>query len=164
MANPTQRLTRRVFLIDTSYLVELFKVPGCSTPQARFEIEQRYNQALADKNELVVPLPCIFELSNHIAQVSNGYYRREVARVLWEIIENSVREEEPWTITPAMGIETLPVLFEEFVNNYVSQQIGLVDTFIIQEAWRLKTVNKKIGCQVHIWTKDQALKAYEPDV
>jgi hypothetical protein len=56
--------------------LELFGIPGHSTPEVTVKIEQRYNQALKDRNRLVVPLPCIFELGNHIAQA-------RVARVGW---------------------------------------------------------------------------------
>jgi mannosyltransferase OCH1-like enzyme len=160
MVRTTTITPRRIFLIDTSYLLELFGIPGHSTPEVTFKIEQRYNQALKDRNRLVVPLPCIFELGNHIAQVRNGYYRREIANILLNMIKTSVRTDKPWTITPATGVEFLPELFEGFTHNYVVQSIGLVDTFIIQEAKYLKNPYN----QVHIWTKDQALKAYEPDV
>lgn len=151
--------SRRVFIIDTSYLLELFGIPGHSTPEAVSLIEKRYDQALRDKHRLVVPQPCIFELGNHLAQVKNGYYRKQLANILLNVIEESVVTEKPWTITPVGGVEFLPTLFKEFTQNYVVQSVGLVDTFIIQEAKRLKSSQTL----VHIWTKDWALKANEPD-
>lgn len=55
MVRTTTITPRRIFLIDTSYLLELFGIPGHSTREVALTIEQRYNQALKDRNWLVVP-------------------------------------------------------------------------------------------------------------
>ncbi len=43
------------------------------------------------------------------------------------------------------------------------QKIGLVDTFTITEAIRLKEHFRNLSARVHIWTKDHQLKSHEPD-
>jgi len=156
----------RVFVIDTSYLLELFNVPGFSQDSAVKEVRERYKLAIKNNSLLFAPLPCVFELANHIADVRDGNSRRKLGQKLFETIESSVNENIPWNITPSTGIELLPGLFKEFAETYVAQSISLTDTSIIHEAQRLKKKFKQysmLNYEVHIWTKDNALKAYEPD-
>jgi hypothetical protein len=69
-------LSRSILVIDTSYLLELFRVPGHSEEKVICEIRTRYEQAIKDKAMLFVPLPCIFELGNHIADVRDETRRK----------------------------------------------------------------------------------------
>lgn len=154
-------MDRVIFVIDTSYLLELFAVPGFSAPSSVQEVRKRYALAIEKGSLLFVPLPCIFELANHVTDVRDGNKRRQLAQNLFETIESSVQKTIPWQITPSTGIESLPELFRNFAENYVSQGIGLTDTSTVHEALRLKTRHPQYN--VHIWTKDHALKAREPD-
>jgi len=148
-----------IFVLDTSYLVELFKVPGFA--QHPEKVKERYEIAIHNNSRFYVPLPCIFEFANHIAHVSDGNTRTDLGRKFFGTVKSCVEDEHPWIITPSTGIEVLPELARAFSEQYVIQEIGLTDTFIIQEADRLK--KEKSHFKVHIWTKDKGLKAYEPD-
>ena len=152
-----------VFVIDTSYLLELFSVPGFSEESAVLEVKKRHEAAIEMTSRLYVPLPCIFELGNHIADVPDGNCRKQRGEALLETVKSSVEINNPWIITPATGIEFFPRLCDALVKKYISQQIGLTDTSIIEEANRLKKKYRKSNLKVHIWTKDTTLKAYEPD-
>jgi hypothetical protein len=156
-------MTPSIFVIDTSYLLELFRVPGHSKVSAVEEVKKRFEYAIETGGRFYVPLPCIFELGNHIAKVNDGNIRRKLGKELYETVQSCVNENMPWNITPATGIELLPKLCEAFSNKYVIQGVGLTDAFIVQEANRLKKTYSKHKVKVHIWTKDQALKAQEPD-
>ncbi|MBN1293558.1 MAG: hypothetical protein JXB48_17090 [Candidatus Latescibacteria bacterium] len=156
-------MSTAVFVVDTSYLLELFNVPSHSSNNAVVEIRKRFEKAINNQSRLFVPLPCIYELARHIAQVENGDVRKEIAGHVYEIVKSSVKERIPWNITPSLAIEELPKLFEDFANKYVLQKISLTDTSVIREAKRLKKKYSDSRYTVHIWTTDSSLKAHEPD-
>ena len=152
-----------VFIIDTSYLLEMFSVPGHSTNSSVIEIKKRLKNAIAQSSRLYVPLPCLFELANHIAHITDGRVRKRLAKKLYTTIKSSVEDRMPWNITPSNGLEELPYFFKIFAEEFVIQKIGLTDTTVIQETKRLKNKYKDARFVVHIWTKEKTLKAYEPD-
>ncbi|MCK5229174.1 MAG: hypothetical protein KAR13_02850 [Desulfobulbaceae bacterium] len=152
-----------VYIIDTSYLDELFGVPGFSNNRSGKKIKNLYKDAINTGSRLFVPLACIFELANHIAGVPAGDARKELGDKLFKTVKTCVGENMPWDITPTTGIEFLPDLCKVFASHYVSQCIGLTDTSIIQEARRLKDKYSSFHYKVHIWTTDDILKSHEPD-
>ena len=127
-------MSTHVFVIDTSYLLELFRVPHRSDEIAIEEVRNRYERAIESKSRLYVPLPCIFEFANHVAHVSDGNKRKQLAKTLYKTIKSCVEEYFPWNITASTGIDDLPRVFGEFAHNYVIEKIGLTDTVIIEEA------------------------------
>ena len=62
----------RVYVIDTSYLLEIFAVLGYSTKEAIDEIRSRIAAATKSGARLFVTVPSIYELANHIFDVPNG--------------------------------------------------------------------------------------------
>lgn len=64
-----------VYVIDTSYLLELYAVPGHSTQEAVDEIRSRFTDAVRQGARLYVTVPSIYELANHIAHISDGNVR-----------------------------------------------------------------------------------------
>ena len=152
-----------IFIIDTSYLLELFSVPGHSNIQSNKEIRKRFEIAIKNSCRLYVPLPCIYELANHIAHIDDGDIRKDIASKIYNTIQLSIREYFPWNITPSTSIDELPNMFGIFANEYVLQKISMTDTSIIQEAKRLKKKYKGSDFRVHIWTKERSIKTYEPD-
>ena len=108
-----------VLIIDTSYLLELFSVPGHSNVQSNIEIKKRFENATKNNSRLYVPLPCIYEFSNHIAHVDDGNRRKELADKEYDTIKSSVQDGRPWIITPSTGLEKLPQIFQIFASEYV---------------------------------------------
>ncbi len=154
----------RVYVIDTSYLLELFAVPGHSTKEARDKIKIRIAAAAQSGARLYVTVPSIYELANHISHVSDGKVRRSLAKKVKKDVLSSLDEGAPWTIIPAQQLDTFRNLIVSFVDNHVIQGIDLSDSTLIDEARRLKdTTYRGPGWRVHIWTKDKNLKALEPD-
>ena len=154
----------RVYVIDTSYLLEIFAVPGHSTREARDEIKNRFAAAAKSGARLYVTIPSIYELANHISHVSNGNVRRSLAEQVRDTVLSSLDNGTPWTIIPSQQLDTFKSLIVSFVNNHVIQGIDLSDSTLIDEARRLKdTTYRGPGWRVHIWTKDRKLKAQEPD-
>jgi predicted nucleic acid-binding protein len=154
-----------ILVIDTSYLLELFNVPGHSHTPAVEEIRRRYGQAIENRSRLYVPLPCLFELANHIAGVRDGQSRRQLATALAEQVEGAMEGNGEWILIPAPEVELFRDLWREFAENFAVQGVGLTDACVIVEAGRLKREHYTHNVfSVHIWTKDSALKAHEPDV
>jgi hypothetical protein len=153
----------RYYIVDTSYLLELFNVPGCSNPHSNTEVKKKFEDAIKSKSRLYVPLPCVFEIADHIANVKIGRKRSELAKKLFSTILSSLKESIPWILIPSPEPTTIANLFRSYAKNYVIQGIGLTDTTVISEASRLKKKYRSLGCSVHIWTKDINMKAFEPD-
>ena len=64
-----------VYVIDTSYLLELFEVPGYSTEVAVAEIRKRVADAARSGARLYVTVPSVYELAKHISDVRDGNLR-----------------------------------------------------------------------------------------
>ena len=156
----------RIYIVDTSYLLELFDVPGFSTTAHVKAVREKFAQAIEARNQIIVPIGCVFELANYIADVGNIAVRRQLAQKLAGSINSSLNSAQPWQITPPDKLEaTLPQLFSEYADKYLPLGMGLTDTYTLAEAQRLKTkYNSVQHYRVHIWTKDNSLKAHEPDV
>ena len=156
----------RVYVIDTSYLLEIFAVSDHSTKEARDEIRSRIAAAVENKARFYVTVPSIYELANHISHVSDGNKRRSLAERVRDDVLSSLdpNQSTPWTIIPSQQLDTFKKLIVSFVDEHVIQRIDLSDSTLIDEARRLKRdTYQRRGSPVHIWTKDEALKAYEPD-
>lgn len=156
----------QVYVIDTSYLLEIFEVPGHSNKEARFKIKRRLAAAVKSDARLYVTIPSIYELANHISHVSDGNIRRSLAERVRDDVLSSLdpAQRTPWTIIPSQQLDTFKKLIVSFVDNYVIQGIDLSDSTLIDEARRLKRERYGgPGWRVHIWTKDRKLKAQEPD-
>lgn len=156
-----------IIVVDTSYLLELFRVPGRSNQESHACIRGRIGEAIARRSRLYVPVPVLFELANFVAQVEDGRQRKELAELFSKTIRTSIEESIPFIVTPAGDREILQelgailVLSDTFSKQFAQSQIGLTDVSIIDQARRLK--QKYHTFSVHIWTKDRGLKAYEPD-
>ncbi|MBI5118715.1 hypothetical protein HZA56_19780 [Candidatus Poribacteria bacterium] len=155
----------RIYVIDTSYLLELFAVPGFSTEQAVKTIQAKFKEAIQARSQLIVPLGCLFELANHIADVPDVGQRLALVEKLTKAVESSVATAQPWQISPPDKLDiALPRMFAEYAKTYLPQGMGLTDTYTLEEALRLRRkYSPAMGCMVHIWTKDRILKAHEPD-
>ena len=153
-----------VYLIDTSYLLELFAVPGCSTKAAVAEVKRRVSSAARNGARLYVPVPCIYELASHISDVADGNLRVSLAGKMRDSVLSSIDEGKPWTVVPAQEPDGLREAVVRFAANHVLEGIDLNDGILIDEALRLKQSRYGgPGWRVHIWTKDRKLKAREPD-
>lgn len=157
-------MSATLYVIDTSYLIELFACGRDSNPKASTEVRRRFKQANAGGGRFYVPLPCLFELGDHIADVGHDEVRKKLVESLVLTVRSSLASCTPWTITPTGAPETvLPKLLERFAPVAIKQKIGLVDAFTWEESVRLKAKLSELKARVHIWTNDRNLKGKEPD-
>jgi predicted nucleic acid-binding protein len=158
---------RRAYVIDTSFLLELFRVPEHSTTEHVEEIQRRFKRACASKSTRVVPVVCILEWGARVASIRMPENRAKAASVLQHDVGGALREagphERPFVISEAPHSRDLPALIASWSNQHVSQRIGLVDSAVAAVAKTLKE-DALTRTAVHIWTKDHALKRLEPDV
>jgi hypothetical protein len=157
-------VTKCIYVVDTSYLLELLSVPRSYTERAKQEVKRRFKEATEQGALFFVALPCVFEVGNHIVDVDDGNKRFELANRFAETIAQCIETSRPWTISPSIERRDLPDLFKAYAVDYAKQKIGLTDACTIAEAKRLKAkYSASLGYLVHIWSKDRALKAHEPD-
>jgi predicted nucleic acid-binding protein len=161
-------MSMTALLVDTSYLLELLKVPDRFDPEFAQRVKARFSGAVKAGHRLYVPFPVVFEVANHIAGVRDGGSRKRLAELLAKTVRSSVEFANPWIITPASedilyDLSELLRLCDVYAREMAVQSIGLSDTAIIEEARRLKGKYNQPEDRVHIWTRDQALKAHEPD-
>jgi predicted nucleic acid-binding protein len=157
-------MSTRIFVVDTSYLIELIGCGRDANPRASKEIKARFTKAARARSRFFMPLPVLFELGDHIADVRHEKKRLELTQWLVKSVKASLEKQNPFIITPADNpAEILPSLLARFEKDCPKMGIGLVDCFTAMEARRLKC--KKMGnhLKIHIWTNDRALKSQEPD-
>ena len=164
-------MTAEFIVLDTSYLLELLKVPDFWNQDDHNEIHSRILSATQTGVTLLVAPGVVFEVADHIADVRNERDRKEHA--------------EKWRDLVTAGLESSPshlfTVFQSLENNgldnYVTEwckiivnarpqgkdkgDIGLTDWGTVVVA---KLQKKRISsAQVRIWTKDRRLKRHEPD-
>jgi hypothetical protein len=152
-----------IYVVDTSYLLEFYRVPGSSTEEGHAEVTRRWDAARNEGARFYVTVGCILELGNHVAKCKTRDRRRELAEELAEDVGDSVEHGIPWEIVPADQGQALAIQVRAFRDRWVAQRVGLVDVQTIEQAKRLNRDYHARGHRVHIWTTDKALKACEPD-
>lgn len=151
-------------VVDTSYLCEWMRVPAFTHMRDAEEIEKRFADAASKGWSFYLPLPCLFELANHITGCSHAGDRLRLAKKLRDQLTASLENVGPWVLWPApRPEEDLAEIFDQWVKQNVTQKVGITDTAIAHTALSLQKKYHGFGYKVHIWTKDGGLKALEPD-
>ncbi len=148
-----------IYVVDTSYLIELSGCGRDSNPEACRRVRELFDKVGRSGGRFFVPLPCLFELGDHIADVRHSGERSRLAAWLLQTVNGSLTDRTPWQITPTgKPEEILPMLLERFQGLAVDRMLGMVDSFIVQEAERLKGNFRGYKARVHIWTNDRPPK------
>ena len=152
-----------VFVLDTSYLCEFYRVPRCYRSGFSDKIQQRMRDQSTGR--FFLPLGCLYQLCDHIGDVENGHKRRKLAKAVESDVNSSIEKVIPWIIVPATDVKAgLSGLLRRFSEDPAHLEMGLTDSTVISEAERLKKeYTTSLGYRVHIWTTDRRLKVYEPD-
>jgi hypothetical protein len=154
-------------VVDTGYLVELFRIPKHFTEENANEIKRRLDLAIKEKYRLYIPTPVVFELANHIAHVDDGNMRRVLVNKFSRIIIDCIDDKVTlFNIVPFDNSAVVKELsnnlkdfVQKFADDFARQGLGFTDSAVLLEAQSLKNKNN----HVHIWTTDEPLKTYEPD-
>jgi len=81
-------------VIDTGYLLELFRVPKRFNESDAKEVKRRFSDAKTQLHNLYIPVPVLFELANHIVHVDNGYERLELANKFSKTVQQGIDLKE----------------------------------------------------------------------
>lgn len=157
----------RIFVVDTSYLLELYRVGKDFKEDAHFAIKNKFEIENKSNSHFYFPIPVLFEFANHIADAGN---RNQVISYLNDLIKMCLDDDIPYFITPCSNAESvkefiqdLSKIINRFSAEFVQQRLGLTDASIISEAECLAEKYSLAKCKVHIWTTHEALKAREPE-
>ena len=79
-----------IAILDTSYLLELYQVPGCCK-QSRFHtVRMQIGDIINAGGELFVTVPVLFEVANHIIHVRDGRHRRSLSEKFRDDVRQSL--------------------------------------------------------------------------
>ena len=152
----------RIFVVDTSYLLELYSVPGFS--DRTFSTRLRERMAGLAGARFHVPTGCLYKFCDHISDVTDGNRRHHLAHRIATDVESSIGRARPWLISPSKGLNELADFIRAFASDPTRHVVGLTNSDVIEVANVLK---RKYGSstdyRVHIWTRNAQLKAHEPD-
>lgn len=96
----------RVAILDTSWLLEFYRVPGDSEASRTPQVRKQAKGLEKAECKLFVTVPVLFEVANHITRVPDGHRRRTLSEELLQNITSSFDENAPWTIV-TVGREIL---------------------------------------------------------
>lgn len=154
----------RVFVVETSYLCELYGVPNFSDPNFSASLRTKWDGEREAGTSFRVPVGCVYQLCDHIADVPDGGRRRKLAGRVATDVTSSAQHGIPWLIIPSDGVTELASFVHRFASDDGHRELGLTNSQIVAIANDLKRKYGGVGdYRVHIWTRNGALKAYEPD-
>ena len=87
-----------IAILDTSYLLELYQVPGRCKASRFDSVRKKINDILSADGELFVTVPVLFEVANHITRVRSGRRRRRLHEKFLDAVKQSLDGNGPWTI------------------------------------------------------------------
>ena len=123
-------------ILDTSWLLELYRVPGYSEETRTANVIQATVDSVNDGGELLVTVPVLFEVANHITHVRKGTARRALSVKFRDDIKNSLDRGSPWTIFTTgkdilLRAEDIIRLADRFLDasgyNYSFANISIID-------------------------------------
>lgn len=147
-------------IIDTSWLLEVYRVPG-HFQDSRTDIARQEVSSAVERNErLWVTVPVLFEVANHISHVSQGHSRRELSRRFVEDIRGSFEREVPWIVS---SVETGILLRADDIVRIADQFLqhkgphySFTDISIVDLAEQFRRRKQK----ARILSFDERLQAY----
>jgi len=164
-------------VVDTSYLLEFYKIGGketrkCWSEEGHKRVKEKFDEEDKLESRFYFPIPVLFEFANHINDANN---KQKVLKCLMELIEKC-QTLPNYTITPCSDAEDMESfmvdlieIVNKFTNEFNQKPLSLTNVSIIAEVQRLEKFFKnnkrmqKNNLKIHIWTKNRALKGKEPD-
>lgn len=126
------------YVVDTSYLDELHKVPTKWTGEKNAEAKEKITTIIEENiNPLFVTASVLFEFARHIAQVADGNKRRQLAKTFKEFIEKLISDNNGWNIYPSadkgilLRLADIETLANKFSESGAVQKFSLTDINIV---------------------------------
>ena len=149
-----------ITILDTSWLLELYQVPGDSKQERRRPVVQQAKRA--SQGRMLVTVPVLFEVANHIVHVRNGDRRRKLIEQYRADVVGSLTEDTPWTVVPTLREGDILLRAQDLVDlagrfaKMPSVGYSLADISVIDLAQNLQMR----GMVVAILAFDKQLEAY----
>lgn len=149
-----------ITILDTSWLLELYQVPGDSKQERHRHVVEQAKRAA--RGRMLVTVPVLFELANHIVHVGNGDRRRELIEQYRDHVVGSLTVELPWTVVRALRDDDILLRAQEIIDlagrfaKNSSVGYSLADISVIDLTQRLQDR----GVPVAILAFDKQLEAY----
>ena len=149
-----------IAILDTSWLLELYRVPGYCKGSRFPRVQKKTGDIINARGELLVTVPVLFEVANHVTHVRDGRRRRLLNERFRDDVRQSIDGLGPWTIIATgkdvlLRSEDLIRLADQFLQasgvNYSFADISIIDL-----AATLQGKNRT----VEILTFDEQLAAY----
>ena len=148
-----------VHFVDTSVFVELLNIPSMNEKHG--ELIKEYKKLAIRGDVFVLPVAVLVETGNHIAHVSDGTKRRDIAVKFTDLLKKAVNSEDNWNIAPELSDEILSKIIESFPGQ-AQAKIGFGDTSIVEQFEDYWKYRQPIG-HMRIWSLDNHLAAYDKD-
>lgn len=161
----------KIIVLDTSFLLELFKVPLDHVQEKHEMAVALFEDAIKKSYDIYCPLGVLYELANHIVDIQNHAAQRVIAENFKTMVLSAWTKNTPFTIVPSgnsehafIELSSLPTLCQRYQEN-IRQGLGLTDCSIIDVAMTIKKGYEQRDKKwpAHIWSCHRALKAMEPD-
>lgn len=160
-------MRQKVLVFDTSILCVWLEVPGfetCGKEGDQWDyarVSRKIEEEISKNTVFVLPLAVLIETGNHISQSRGDRY--ELGERFKQLLLDSVDNREPWVAFSEQNTLWNDDKLRELANQFpqlFSQGISIGDATIRDVAGYYA----KLGHPVKIFTGDEGLKAYEPDV
>ena len=125
-----------IAILDTSWLLELYRVPGYCKKSRFRSVQEKTGGIINAGGELLVTVPVLFEVANHVTHVRDGRRRRELNERFRDDVKQSIYGFGPWTIVATgkhilLRSEDLIRLADRFLQaageNYSFADISIID-------------------------------------
>lgn len=146
----------KVHFVDTSVLTELLNVPGLN--KRHEEINAEYLRLDRAGDIFVLPVAVLVETGNHIAHVSDGNMRRQIAGMLASLVKGAMEGSSSWNVRPEIQPDVLKAILEQLPSQ-AQQERGFGDVSIIEQFNDYWEHKQPIG-EMRIWSLDTHLQGF----
>ncbi len=146
----------KIHFVDTSVLTELLNIPGFN--KRHKQIIAEYLQLEGNGDIFVLPVAVLVETGNHIAHVSDGNMRYQIAGKLASLVKGAMDGKNSWNIAPEIPPDVLEAILAQLPAQ-TQQGRGFGDVSIIEQFndyWK----NKQPIGEMRIWSLDTHLSGY----
>ncbi len=145
-----------VHFIDTSVLVELLNIPNMNKHHEQATNE--YRQLAAKGDVFVLPVAVLIETGNHIAHISDGNIRYNIAQNFSLLVQQAINSENNWNTVSDIPPDTLANIINQ-IPDMAKSQIGIGDISIIEQFNDYWQNRQPIG-EIRIWAFDTHLQGH----
>ncbi len=145
-----------VHFIDTSVLVELLNIPGMN--ERYTEAKEEFELLWENGDEFVLPVAVLVETGNHIAHISDGNRRREIAEKFVHIVMKAIEMKDRWNTMPKLSTDILKAILTQFPDSAMAGT-GFGDISIVEQFNDYWQNRQPIG-KMRIWSFDRHLSGY----